>query len=881
MFRLVVVALVLAAGVLWPAQASAVSVFASRDAQRAVVLHYEPLVAADTDDEQDFYLYDEDGGLELLSVGPIGGNGDFPANFSTNTTPDLDTVFFSTAEKLVAADADGVMDVYRRDVEANTTTLMTPGTAAPIQFGTVSDDGSKLVFVTAESLAGDADGGDLDVFLSNGTALTLLSPQRAGEPSRDVYSFGLYTNSDASRVFFSSSEELTPDDTDGIYDDVYEWSSGTLKRISTGPTDPNGSSLTNIVSPLRGRIDGDSVFFTSNEQLTGDDGDATTDVFERDGTTTTRWETGGGVPFVDGEGTQLVFNSLTALGDGDVDTASDVYLATGPSTYTRISKGGGGNANIPAHHWGNQSSTPDFAVHTFSSGEALAAPDADDDDDAFRWQSGALTLASAPPTSQAGTTARPSGSPTTAATSTSSRTSSLTPQDTDTAFDIYSRAGSTTTLISTGPGQAGPPHQAYSVQPAPDGSRVFFMTDEQLLAEDVDDEEEDGYLRIGAELRMVTRRATPPPPREVADPVVGSRFSSAIFEVDGRPVHVFRAGEVGGCLSIDVETVIASGTGSLSNVKLHLDPKGDAPPQPFNMEDRGGGVWRVLGVGCFPRGTSDLVVCYDLTEGDQQQSFCITIGGVVLIDPQGVVYDKQAFDQALAAGRTEEQARNESAISGAVVTLQRSDGGVFGNVLSGDPGIAPNVNPQTTGADGLFRWDVSEGAYRVVVVRDGYDTVTSREVVIPPPVLDLHIAMNRLGAGGPPPGLPDVPNARDETPPSVAACGARTLRPDRRRRLKVCLLSSEAVTGTVAVAARKPKRGTPKRRRFTARLAAKRFTAPASRRVSVAFRLSARQVATLRRARRATVVLTVVATDAAGNRVRVTLPRTLVPPRRR
>ena len=153
--------------------------------------------------------------------------------------------------------------------------------------------------------------------------------------------------------------------------------------------------------------------------------------------------------------------------------------------------------------------------------------------------------------------------------------------------------------------------------------------------------------------------------------------------------------------------------------------------------------------------TGDLYVRYTLEEGGTEQTFTVPIGGLTLIDPQGVVYDQTVFNQRKDAGDTDEQARAAAAITGATVTLQRKVGDEFQTVLSGDPGISPHVNPQTTGADGKFQWDVSAGIYRVVVQKDGFQTVTSPSYDIPPPKLDAHIAMTRVVADGDGDGVAD------------------------------------------------------------------------------------------------------------------------------
>ena len=98
--------------------------------------------------------------------------------------------------------------------------------------------------------------------------------------------------------------------------------------------------------------------------------------------------------------------------------------------------------------------------------------------------------------------------------------------------------------------------------------------------------------------------------------------------------------------------------------------------------------------------TGDLLVSYDLVEGGDTQHFEVPLGGLVLIDPAGVVYDKAAFDEAKATGKSDDAARSDAAIEGATVRLQRRVDGEWRNVLSGDPGITPNVNPQVPGENG-------------------------------------------------------------------------------------------------------------------------------------------------------------------------------------
>jgi len=57
--------------------------------------------------------------------------------------------------------------------------------------------------------------------------------------------------------------------------------------------------------------------------------------------------------------------------------------------------------------------------------------------------------------------------------------------------------------------------------------------------------------------------------------------------------------------------------------------------------------------------------------------------------------------------------------------------------------ISPEVSQQTTGTDGRYSWDVSEGCWYVVVHAPGYMPAVSYVVGVPPAVTDLNIAMHQ------------------------------------------------------------------------------------------------------------------------------------------
>ena len=106
-----------------------------------------------------------------------------------------------------------------------------------------------------------------------------------------------------------------------------------------------------------------------------------------------------------------------------------------------------------------------------------------------------------------------------------------------------------------------------------------------------------------------------------------------------------------------------------------------------------------------------------------------------LIDPSGTVLDS-----------------NGNPVSGATATILRSDAssGPFAAVDPTSPGIEPQTNPETTGADGTFHWDVDSGFYEVQATapgctaagNPGQSTATAGPYPVPPPQVGLTVALS-------------------------------------------------------------------------------------------------------------------------------------------
>ena len=80
---------------------------------------------------------------------------------------------------------------------------------------------------------------------------------------------------------------------------------------------------------------------------------------------------------------------------------------------------------------------------------------------------------------------------------------SLVASDTDAVFDVYERVGNTTSLVSTGPTGGNGPSDTFFDGVSDDGLRVFFDTDERLVAADTDNFI-DVYQRSGGTTTLVS-----------------------------------------------------------------------------------------------------------------------------------------------------------------------------------------------------------------------------------------------------------------------------------------------------------------------------------------------------------------------------------------
>jgi hypothetical protein len=427
-----------------------------------------------------------------------------PANYLGSST-DGNTVFFSTSQSLVPGDTDTRRDVYARTFDSGssqyTTHELSTGPtggndAFDATFEGSSADGSKVFFSTDERLTSSDTDNARDVYMRSGGVTTLVSTgPTGGNGSKDADYAG--SSADGSVAFFVTAEQLTGSDADASFD-IYarDTVANTTKLVSAGaagcaPICGNGSAN----AQFRGAsADGSKVFFTTPEQLDSSDTDSLIDIYQRDLTTdtTTLLTPGGTCPpnpascdaiftRASSDGSKVFFETDERLDPGDTDNAQDVYMRSGGST-TLVSAGG--TQNNAADFEG---SSADGSKVFFSTAESLDAADTDSQPDVYERSGGSTTLVSTGPTG--GNGAFPASFKAAAsdgATVVFSTQEQLTGPDSDSSFDLYSRSGGTTTLLSTGPSGGNGNFDTTFAGASPDATDVFFQTQESLVSQDTD-----------------------------------------------------------------------------------------------------------------------------------------------------------------------------------------------------------------------------------------------------------------------------------------------------------------------------------------------------------------------------------------------------------
>jgi Tol biopolymer transport system component len=359
---------------------------------------------------QDTFVRDRQlGTTEEVSVG-LGG---VEAN-GESTMPDISAdgryvVFHSTASNLVTGDANGVADIFRRDLVADTTEIIsvaTDGTQGNDNAGfrpRISDDGRYVTFSSRASnlVPGDNPGGN-DTFLRDtiGGTTERVNLDDGEAPVSPGYDGAV--SASGRWVAFYTYGFGDPEDTDVNFDyDVYlrDRTDGTLTWISRPPGGiPNGTSSgpPEIHEEVVGGVAHPVVTFGSYaSNLTSEpDANGASDVFQWDGSTDqvirlSNDATGGnanGASYLQAARDPYVVFTSTAsdLVPGDTNGQFDTFLLEGTSgSAERISvTSAGAQAGGPSDGGGGVSA--DGRLVSFrSSANNLVAGDTNASPDVF------------------------------------------------------------------------------------------------------------------------------------------------------------------------------------------------------------------------------------------------------------------------------------------------------------------------------------------------------------------------------------------------------------------------------------------------------------------------------------------------------------------
>ncbi len=234
--------------------------------------------------------------VELVTTSAAAGNGPFDAD-PVGATDDGSRVFFETEEPMVASDTDTEQDVYERTGGVTTLVSTDPGdatsTPALASFGKTSADGTHVFFETAQQLVpGDTDT-NTDTYERTGGQTTLLT---GGSALADAQFRG--ASPVVGRVLFDTVEALAPEDTDASRD-IYEAVGGAVHLVWTSATPADTDALRDVylrsngqtslvsVGTTTGAVNGDDlsadgthVVFSTNESLDPADTDAEEDLYQ-------------------------------------------------------------------------------------------------------------------------------------------------------------------------------------------------------------------------------------------------------------------------------------------------------------------------------------------------------------------------------------------------------------------------------------------------------------------------------------------------------------------------------------------------------------------------------------------------------------------------
>jgi Tol biopolymer transport system component len=306
------------------------------------------LVDGDTNSARDIFVWqanDRDVGLQRVSVSSTGAEGDSISSQASLSAKGTIVAFASGASTLTpGVDGINTINVYRRDLVAGTTTLISvgsDGTGAGGDHPMLSDDGDRLAFYSFASDIVAGDGNDLwDIFLWQHSTQSLSRVSLTSDGGERNQG-----NESASRVvapaisgngrfvaYATTASNMVAGDNNGLQDVfVVDIDSGAVVRASIGSdgVDSDGDSPIGQGERVSLSQDGHLVAFSTRAENLGATGNVMVRDLDSGAIIAANAETGGvGPPVMSFAGAYVVFGSDTPL-DGRFDSSGIFAHFTG------------------------------------------------------------------------------------------------------------------------------------------------------------------------------------------------------------------------------------------------------------------------------------------------------------------------------------------------------------------------------------------------------------------------------------------------------------------------------------------------------------------------------------------------------------------------
>ena len=253
----------------------------------------------DTSSDADVYVRDRQANTTILvsrATGAAGAKANaHPSNFPSISADGRYVAFASNGNNLVPGDTNGVTDIFVRDLQTDTTTLVSraDGPAGALADGTsanpaISADGGQVAF---ESDAGNLDGADTDssrdVYVRDvGAGTTTLASRATGPAGADGNGISYFPSisADGDVVGFDSeATNLSPDDPSPGIDYYVRDLGAATTTLASRAGGPAGAKANGTV--FEGGLSADgtlAVFASTATNLHPADTDTTYDLYVRD-----------------------------------------------------------------------------------------------------------------------------------------------------------------------------------------------------------------------------------------------------------------------------------------------------------------------------------------------------------------------------------------------------------------------------------------------------------------------------------------------------------------------------------------------------------------------------------------------------------------------